>query len=37
MFWEYITDMSFVLTAIIGSIVAISFAFIKKTKKKRAR
>ncbi|WP_345774251.1 EYxxD motif small membrane protein [Cytobacillus sp. S13-E01] len=30
MFWEYLTDMSFVLIALIGSIIAISFVYIRK-------
>ncbi|WP_336296597.1 EYxxD motif small membrane protein [Bacillus pinisoli] len=34
MFMEYVTDMSFVLITIIGGIIAISYAFIKR---KRAR
>jgi hypothetical protein len=34
MFWEYVIDMSFVLAAVIGGIVAISFVYIKR---KRAR
>ncbi|WP_395947826.1 EYxxD motif small membrane protein [Bacillus sp. X1(2014)] len=29
MFWEYLTDMSFVLIAIIGSIVALLYTFIR--------
>jgi hypothetical protein len=37
MFWEYLTDMSFVLIAIIGSIVALIYAFIRRTDKRRAR
>ncbi|MGD6942508.1 EYxxD motif small membrane protein [Cytobacillus gottheilii] len=35
MFWEYLTDMSFVLIAIIGSIVALLFVFIRNIRKKR--
>ncbi|MFZ3591187.1 EYxxD motif small membrane protein [Bacillus sp. DJP31] len=30
MFWEYVTDMSFVLASVIGGIVAICFVFIKR-------
>lgn len=37
MFWEYFTDMSFVLIAIIGSIVALLYTFIRRTSKRRAR
>ncbi len=37
MFWEYVMDMSFVLIALIGSIVAILYVFIRKTKKGRVR
>ncbi|MFC0414867.1 EYxxD motif small membrane protein [Cytobacillus solani] len=36
MFWEYLTDMSFVLIALIGSIVALLFVFIRKSNKGRA-
>ncbi|WP_373561643.1 MULTISPECIES: EYxxD motif small membrane protein [Bacillaceae] len=37
MFWEYLTDMSFILIAIIGSIVALLYTFIRRTSKRRAR
>lgn len=37
MFLEYISDMLFVLIAIIGGIVAIFYAYLRKTKKRRAR
>ncbi|MFB5197929.1 EYxxD motif small membrane protein [Neobacillus sp. KR4-4] len=37
MFLEYLTDMSFVLIAIIGSIVALLYTFIRRTSKRRAR
>ncbi|MFE8697073.1 EYxxD motif small membrane protein [Cytobacillus sp. FJAT-53684] len=37
MFWEYLTDMSFVLIALIGSIVALLFVYIRKSNKRRAR
>lgn len=37
LFLEYVTDMLFVLIAIIGSIVAILFAFVKKMNKRRVR
>ncbi|MDQ0163225.1 EYxxD motif small membrane protein [Aeribacillus alveayuensis] len=30
MIWEYLTDMSFVLAILIGSIVALLFVFIRK-------
>lgn len=36
MFWEYLTDMSFVLIALIGSIVALLFVFIRNSNKRRA-
>jgi hypothetical protein len=36
MFWEYVTDMSFVLIALIGSIIALLFVFIRKSSKRRA-
>ncbi|WP_373886062.1 EYxxD motif small membrane protein [Cytobacillus gottheilii] len=35
MFWEYLTDMSFVLVAVIGSIIALLFVFVRKIRKKR--
>ncbi|WP_335869414.1 EYxxD motif small membrane protein [Bacillus sp. 2205SS5-2] len=35
MFLEYITDMTFVLAALIGGIVAILFVYVRKTKKRR--
>ncbi|WP_369011853.1 EYxxD motif small membrane protein [Robertmurraya sp. DFI.2.37] len=37
MFWEYITDMSFLIVILIGSIVALCYAFIKKSKGKHVR
>jgi hypothetical protein len=37
MFWEYLADMSFVLIALIGSIVALIYAFIRRSSKRRAR
>lgn len=37
MFWEYVTDLSFVLIAVIGSIVALLYVYIRRTKKGRAR
>ncbi|MEH7073001.1 EYxxD motif small membrane protein [Neobacillus drentensis] len=37
MFLEYLTDMSFVIIAIIGSIVALLYAFIRRTGKRGAR
>ncbi|WP_442597745.1 EYxxD motif small membrane protein [Neobacillus sp. D3-1R] len=36
MFWEYISDMSFVLISLIGGIVAISYVYIRKSRR-RAR
>ncbi len=35
MFFEYLTDMSFVLITLIGGVVAISFAYIRKKKRVR--
>jgi hypothetical protein len=35
MFWEYVSDMSFVLIALIGSIVALLFVYIKKSRKRQ--
>lgn len=35
MFWEYVSDMSFVLIILIGSIVALLFAFMKKSRRAR--
>ncbi|MFD2683052.1 EYxxD motif small membrane protein [Bacillus seohaeanensis] len=37
MFWEYLTDMSYVLISLIGSIIAIFYVYIRKSKKRRAR
>ncbi|WP_338030804.1 EYxxD motif small membrane protein [Cytobacillus citreus] len=37
MFLEYLTDMSFVLIALIGGIVALLFVYMRKSKKRRAR
>ncbi|WP_342456742.1 EYxxD motif small membrane protein [Bacillus methanolicus] len=37
MFLEYVMDMSFVLITLIGSIVALLFVYVRKTKKKRVR
>ncbi|WP_349293094.1 EYxxD motif small membrane protein [Cytobacillus spongiae] len=37
MFLEYISDMSFVLITLIGSIVAILFVYFRKSNRKRAR
>lgn len=37
MFWEYVTDMSFVIFMIIGSIVALMFVYTRRASKKRAR
>ncbi|WP_419160581.1 EYxxD motif small membrane protein [Rossellomorea sp. BNER] len=37
MFWEYITDMSYVLLSLIGGIVAIAYVYFRKSKKRRAR
>ncbi|WP_337444023.1 EYxxD motif small membrane protein [Bacillus coahuilensis] len=35
MFWEYVTDMSYVLISLIGGIVAILFVYIRKGKNRR--
>lgn len=37
MFMEYLTDMSFVLIILVGSIIALLYAFMRRTKRKRAR
>ncbi|MEH7342898.1 EYxxD motif small membrane protein [Bacillus sp. JJ1532] len=37
MFLEYLTDMSFVLIILVGSIIALLFAFMRKSRKRRAR
>ncbi|WP_373463282.1 EYxxD motif small membrane protein [Bacillus sp. SORGH_AS_0510] len=37
MFWEYVSHMSFVLIVIIGSIVALLFAYMRRSSKRRAR
>ncbi|WP_338091718.1 EYxxD motif small membrane protein [Peribacillus tepidiphilus] len=37
MYLEYVTDLSFVLIALIGSLIALLFVFVKKTRKKRMR
>ncbi|MBM7650179.1 hypothetical protein JOC78_003163 [Bacillus ectoiniformans] len=37
MFMEYVTDMSFVLIALIGSIVALLFVYVKRSKRRRAQ
>ncbi len=37
MFMEYITDMSFVMAMIIGSVIAILFVYVRRSKKKRAQ
>ncbi|WP_328586482.1 EYxxD motif small membrane protein [Bacillus massilinigeriensis] len=37
MFLEYVTDMSFVLISLIGSIIAILFVYVKKVNKRRVR
>jgi hypothetical protein len=34
MFWEYLTDMSYVLASLIGGIIAITYVYVRK---KRAR
>ncbi|MDQ0215574.1 hypothetical protein J2S13_001992 [Oikeobacillus pervagus] len=37
MFLEYLTDMSFVLVMLIGGIIAIGYAYFRKTRKKRVQ
>ncbi|MHC0039452.1 EYxxD motif small membrane protein [Pseudoneobacillus sp. C159] len=32
-FWEYFSDMSFVLASLIGGIVAISYVYVKRSRK----
>jgi hypothetical protein len=34
MFWEYLSDMSFVLAALIGGIIAIAYTFIRRSRKR---
>lgn len=31
MFWEYVTDMTFVLVMLIGSLVALFYAYMKRS------
>jgi hypothetical protein len=37
MFFEYVSDMSFVLITLIGSIIAILYVYLRRSNKKRAR
>ena len=37
MFWEYLTDMSYVLFSLIGGIVAIAYVYVRKSRKRRVR
>jgi hypothetical protein len=37
LFWEYLTDMSYVLFSLIGGIVAIAYVYIRKSRKRRVR
>ncbi|MEH7444301.1 EYxxD motif small membrane protein [Bacillus sp. JJ1122] len=37
MFWEYVTDMSFVWIAIVGSIIALLLVYTRGVNKRRAR
>ncbi|WP_338752961.1 EYxxD motif small membrane protein [Bacillus sp. FJAT-52991] len=37
MFMEYVTDVSFVMAMIIGSVIAILFVYVRRSKKKRAQ
>ncbi|WP_410489324.1 EYxxD motif small membrane protein [Bacillus sp. DTU_2020_1000418_1_SI_GHA_SEK_038] len=37
MFLEYLTDMSFVLIILIGSIIALVYSYMRRSKKRRAR
>ncbi|MGG3561991.1 EYxxD motif small membrane protein [Neobacillus rhizosphaerae] len=37
MFWEYVSHMSFVLIVIIGSIVALLYAYMRRSSRRRAR
>jgi hypothetical protein len=32
-FWEYLSDMSFVLATLIGGIVAISYVYVRRSRK----
>ncbi|MEH7883611.1 MAG: EYxxD motif small membrane protein [Mesobacillus sp.] len=37
MFWEYVTDMSFVWIALVGSIIALLLVYTRGVNKRRAR
>ena len=37
MFMEYLTDMSFVLIVLIGGIIAISYVYVRKARRKRVQ
>ena len=37
MFWEYVTDVSFVWIAIVGSIIALLLVYTRGVSKRRAR
>jgi hypothetical protein len=37
MFFEFVSDLSFVLIALIGSLIALGFAFVKKSRRKSVR
>jgi len=37
MFMEYVTDMSFVLITLIGSIVALLYVYIRRSKNRRVQ
>ncbi|WP_346764061.1 EYxxD motif small membrane protein [Bacillus sp. BHET2] len=37
MFWEYLTDMSYVLFSLIGGIIAIAYVYVRKSRKRRVR
>lgn len=36
MFWEYLSDMSFILVSLIGGIVAIAYVYVRRNRR-RAR
>ncbi|MFE8701312.1 EYxxD motif small membrane protein [Cytobacillus sp. FJAT-54145] len=37
LFWEYVSDMSFILVTVIGSIVAIIYAYMRRSNKRSTR
>ncbi|WP_163100830.1 EYxxD motif small membrane protein [Peribacillus alkalitolerans] len=37
MFFEYVSDVSFVVIALIGSLIALGFVFVRKSRRKSIR